>query len=135
MARNLQLVNAETTDVILSELQLANTFWQRFCGWQFRQKVHVNEGLLIAPCRSIHTFFMRFPIDVLALDREGNVLQTAKIVPPWRTFLGPKNTFAIVEAASGALSDTLIGTRISILVDDSRLLPQVIGTWNYPNNP
>src|SRR5262249_32926121 len=43
-----------------------------------------GEGLLITPTGSVHTFFMRFPIDVVFLARDGEVLKVARALPAWR---------------------------------------------------
>ncbi len=134
MASTLQLLNAETDAVILPRLRLAHTFWQRFLGWQFRREVSANEGVLLMPCRSIHTFGMRFPIDVLPLDRDGHVLRTAQTVLPWRTYVGSKQTFAILEAASGVLACVPVGSTLSLTTDSSRKLPQVVASWKHTAN-
>ncbi|TML60208.1 MAG: DUF192 domain-containing protein, partial [Actinobacteria bacterium] len=47
-----------------------------------------GEGLLLKPCGSVHTFFMRFPIDVVFLDRELSVVAVSAEVAPWRTARG-----------------------------------------------
>jgi uncharacterized protein len=50
-----------------------------------RSGLERGEGLLLKPCGSVHTLFMRFPIDVVFLDRELSVLAVREAVPPWRT--------------------------------------------------
>jgi uncharacterized membrane protein (UPF0127 family) len=50
-----------------------------------RSGLEAGEGLLLKPCGSVHTFFMRFPIDVVFLDRELSVVAVRPEVPPWRT--------------------------------------------------
>lgn len=64
-----------------------------------------DEGLVLAPCSSIHTAFMRFPIDLLFLDRAGRVLKVATGVPPWRIRLHWR-AFAVVELGAGSLART-----------------------------
>lgn len=49
-----------------------------------RSELSGNEGILLRPCGSVHTFFMRFPIDVVFCDRELRVLSVAHEVQPWR---------------------------------------------------
>ena len=44
-----------------------------------------GHGLLISPCNSVHTAFMRYPIDVVFLARHGRILKVAEALPPWRT--------------------------------------------------
>jgi uncharacterized protein len=64
-----------------------------------------GEGLVLAPCSSVHTAFMRFPIDLVFLDRAGRVLRVATGVSPWRIRLHWR-AFAVVELAAGALART-----------------------------
>lgn len=74
-----------------------------------------GQALVIDPCTSIHMFFMRFPIDVLYLDREDRVLRAQKRIKPWR--VGPLYTRGaryVIELPVGAIesSGTQIGDRI-----------------------
>ena len=67
-----------------------------------RDALAKGHALILAPCNSIHTFFMRFAIDVMFVDREGQVLRTKTSIRPWRlafTF----RAFAVVELAAGEL--------------------------------
>lgn len=63
-------------------LCLAATFWDRLMGLFSRRS---SGGiLLIAPCRSVHTFGMGYAIDIAFISREGRVLESYANVPPWR---------------------------------------------------
>ncbi|HLO94144.1 MAG TPA: DUF192 domain-containing protein, partial [Burkholderiaceae bacterium] len=53
----------------------ARSFWQRLGGLLVRPRLGAGEGLLLKPCNSVHTCFMRYAIDVIYLDREGRVLK------------------------------------------------------------
>lgn len=63
---------------------LANTAWSRMKGLLAHKKMESNEALVIEPCNSVHTFFMRFPIDVFFLDQHWHVLGIAHSLKPWR---------------------------------------------------
>ena len=56
----------------------------RMKGLLGRADLPAGEGILIRPCNSIHMFFMRFAIDAIFLDRNGNVLKIAANLKPWR---------------------------------------------------
>jgi uncharacterized protein len=58
------------------------------------------EGLLLRPAASIHTFFMRFTIDAVWVDRELNVLKVSHEIAPWRT-AACKGAKGVVELAAG----------------------------------
>ena len=74
-----------------------------------------GEALVLAPCSAIHTAFMRFPLDLLFLDRSGAVLKTASGVRPWRISAAWRG-FAVVELAAGALeaSETRRGDAVEV---------------------
>jgi uncharacterized membrane protein (UPF0127 family) len=66
-----------------------------------RKSLAPEEGILLRPAGSVHTAFMRFPIDVVFVDREGEVLRIAEALPPWRT-ASARGAKAVVELAAGA---------------------------------
>lgn len=98
-----RLVDSAGTTII-PQLEIANTFFRRFVGLQFRRSLPTHAGIWISPCSSIHTCFVRFPIDVWMLDRNGVVLQSKRNVRPWRIVLAPRGTHTIVETMVGSLS-------------------------------
>lgn len=70
---------------ILSEkIKIANSFDERLVGLMFKKEMSELDGLLITPCNSIHTFFMRFNIDVYFLDKNNKVIKIIKKLKPWR---------------------------------------------------
>lgn len=78
-------------------------FFQRLLGLMFRKTLGRIDALVLAPCASIHTFFMRFPIDVLCLDASGVVVDTAEKLPPWKIFIPVRPTAKIVECNPGTI--------------------------------
>jgi uncharacterized protein len=102
-----QLIDAETGEVLLDRLELATTYWQRLRGLLFRSALQPGEGLLIRPCRAIHTHGMRYAIDVAMLDLDGAVLAVHPSVSPWRMVAGPAGTRAVLETAAGFLAERL----------------------------
>ena len=110
-----QLVDADTGEVLVAKLQVANTFWRRFRGLQFRRQLADNAGLLLTPCRSIHTHWMRFSIDVAMLDDDGVVLNVLPKMRPWRIAPRINGTRSIVETNAGALARRLrVGVRTKV---------------------
>lgn len=67
-----------------------------------------ETALVIAPCNAVHTFFMRFPIDVVFVDRAGRVLRIAESVPAWR-MTASWGAFATIELAAGTAARAGIG--------------------------
>ena len=79
---------------------LAETPLTRLKGLLGRRGLEQGEGLLLRPAASIHTFFMRFPIDIVWVDRDLNVLKVSHDVAPWRTG-ACKGAKGVVEMAAG----------------------------------
>jgi uncharacterized protein len=86
-----------------------------------RDGLAAGHALIIAPSNMVHTFFMRFAIDILIVSRDGRVAKAASSVPA-RRIVGSWRGFAVVEMRAGALSEsnTRPGDRIS-LVDPALL--------------
>jgi len=100
-SRPLQLVERATGRLVVESLELADRPWRRLIGWQFRQRPPMGHGLLLTSCRSIHTCWMRFAIDVIAIDRSGRVVEVRRAVRPWRAAILPAGTCAVLEVPSG----------------------------------
>lgn len=65
-------------------VRVAVSFFQRFRGLMLSPQLAPDEGLLLPGCTSVHTMFMRYPIDVLYLDATGLVLKCVPVLKPWR---------------------------------------------------
>lgn len=65
-------------------INVARTFFSRLCGLMLKLPLQPNDGLLLTRCPSVHTAFMRYPIDIVYLDRAGRVLRCVAGLKPWR---------------------------------------------------
>ena len=65
-------------------VDIACGFNERLLGWLGRERAPAERGLWISPCDGVHTFAMRFAIDVLFLDRAGRIVRADHAVEPWR---------------------------------------------------
>ena len=61
-----------------------------------------GHALLITPCVSVHTAFMRYPIDVVFVDRHGCILKVIEALPPWRAAAGWRARHTLELAAGEA---------------------------------
>lgn len=76
--------NLTRQTVLATRLEVADTGPKRNKGLLGRNGLDVGGGLWIVPCESVHTFFMRFPIDLVYLDRRNRVRKVRSAVGPWR---------------------------------------------------
>ena len=109
------LANDRSGRVVAGTLLTAFDSSSRRRGLLGRDSLPEGSALVIAPSNAIHTFFMRFAIDVAFVSRTGRVLKIRSGMPPWR-IAGAWGGFAVIELAAGALarSDTRPGDTLHI---------------------
>jgi uncharacterized membrane protein (UPF0127 family) len=89
--------------VVCRRCAVADRPLSRLLGLMGRRALQPGEGLLLKPTPSIHTWFMRFPIDAVFLDSELRVLGVKPELGPWR-FAGRRGTRAVLELPGGEAS-------------------------------
>ena len=100
------LVQNETRHSVLAELtEIADTSAKRRKGLLGRDSLPTGHGLWIVPCESVHTYGMRFPIDVLYLDRKKRVRKLRRAMPPWRLSVC-LSAHSVLELPAGAIEQT-----------------------------
>ena len=100
------------TGVLRIRLTLADRFVPRLVGLLGRATPPPpGTGLLLISRGGVHTIGMRYPIDVLALDRSLTILRVHQAVAPGRLLPAPRGTAATLELAAGTLPPGLIGHR------------------------
>lgn len=77
-------MNVTKNKLIASEVEQAINFKQRAIGLLGKSSLPKNHALWIHRCRDIHTFFMKFPIDVIFVDSELKVTRVTNEIKPWR---------------------------------------------------
>ena len=107
------LRNARHEHVVARAIETAFDRETRNRGLLGRSTLADDAALILAPCSSIHTFFMQFAIDIVFVDRDGHIRRARQALGPWR-IQAALRAFAVVEFASGALerSDTRAGDRL-----------------------
>ena len=99
---------------IIAEIFIADTFIKRFSGFMFRKKPHY-EAILIKPCNSIHTFFMKFPIDVLFIDENMEVVKKIDNLKPGKIIMPQKKCKMVIEGKEGMFKNIKEGKKLIIL--------------------
>lgn len=110
------VVNITRSSTLAEHCELARTFWTRFLGLMGRAALEPGQGLLIYPESSIHMFFMRFPIDVVFVDRQDQVVALRETMPPNRSFASKWGARYVIElpAHSIARTGTQVGDMLSL---------------------
>jgi uncharacterized protein len=88
---------------IARRVRIACSFKHRLVGLLRTNTLAEDEALMLSPGGSIHTFGMRYPIDVAFLDRQLKILRLAPHLPPWRICYAPAKTKHVVELRAGML--------------------------------
>ena len=116
------LVNRRTGAVLASHVEVPMDSRGRRRGLLGRDELAAGHALVLAPCGAVHTWFMRFPIDIIFAARDGRILKTAARVPPWR-MKGSLRAFATIELPAGALATTGLVPGDRLYVKSPRALP------------
>ncbi len=125
----IEVYNTTRGKVLAQAATRANTLWSRMKGLLGREELGEGEGLVIDPCNAIHTFFMRFPIDVLFVDRGGRIVRTVERLRPFRVTGIVFAAQCVVELPAGVVEGT--ATSVGDLVEFSTrsgMASEVAGT-------
>lgn len=101
----LRVTNPVRSSVLATRLEVADTGPKRNKGLLGRDRLVEGGGLWIVPCESVHTFFMRFPIDLVYLDRNFKVKKVRSAVGPWR-LSACLSAHSILELPAGTIRET-----------------------------
>jgi uncharacterized protein len=109
--------NLDTGALIADHVAVADTRATRAVGLLSRSGLNPGEALWIVPSRGVHTWWMRFTIDVLALNESGVVVDRVSGLKPWRIRLPRRGTAGVLELPEGAIAatGTEIGHRIQLI--------------------
>jgi uncharacterized protein len=115
MPGTLRITN-ETRGTLLAErAELAASFWGRLRGLIGRAELPAGSALILQPNGSVHTFWMRFAIDVIFTDRAGRILGLRAAMPPNRPYAGAWRAYRTIELPAGVIkaSGTQVGDQLS----------------------
>jgi hypothetical protein len=91
--------------VLAARIEVADTGAKRNKGLLGRSGLEAGGGLWIVPCQSVHTFFMKFPIDLVYLDRKNRIKKVCDSVPAWRMSVC-LSAHSILELPAGTIRGT-----------------------------
>jgi len=109
---------------LATHVTLAATHWSRFRGLMGTEAAsfRTGDGLWIVPCRGVHTFAMKFPIDVIYLDARKHVVHIEENLRPWRVAKVSFRAASVLELPGGTLrsSHTEVRDEIDIAMGQAR---------------
>jgi uncharacterized membrane protein (UPF0127 family) len=116
--------NCTRQTYLATQLRLAGTHWSRFCGLMGEDPDRFGAGkaLWIVPSRGVHTFAMRFPIDVVYLDRDKIVVHIEQNLKPWRVAPVRMRATSVLELPGNSLrsTGTTIGDKLEIVAAEGK---------------
>jgi len=101
----MQVMNRTRGNVLAMQVEVAGAGPSRRKGLLGRTGLEAGEGLWIVPCESVHTFFMKFPIDLVYLDRKNRIRKLRSEVGPWRVS-ACFSAHSVLELAAGTIRAT-----------------------------
>jgi len=101
----MQVLNVTRQTFLATHMEVADSGPKRNKGLLGRDGLAQGEGLWIVPCEAVHTFAMRFAIDLVYLDRNRKIKKLRSAVPPWR-LSGCLTAHSIIELPPGTITYT-----------------------------
>ena len=101
-----RIYNATRNRQLADKAHAARGFWPRLLGLLGRSSLQAGEALVLDPCNSIHTAFMRFAIDVVYCDRSGRVVKVCSELKPFRISGMLRGGCSVIELPSGTIDGT-----------------------------
>lgn len=90
---------------------IAGSFFERLRGLLFRKPLTAEEGMVLIPCSSIHTFGMRYAIDAVFLDADCRIISIVRALPP-RRVRSASGAKMVLELAGGGAADMKEGDQL-----------------------
>ncbi|MEZ4872861.1 MAG: DUF192 domain-containing protein [Bdellovibrionales bacterium] len=111
----LQLKNITKNTVLATDVSIAESFIERGIGLLGKKTLPAHQALWIKNCYDIHTFFMRFPIDVVFLDEQLKVADIRRNMKPWRLAIKP-GANSVIEFLGGTITESKmdIGDQLNV---------------------
>jgi len=115
----MQLLRKASKQVLVPNLKCADSFWTRTKGLLGRKNLPESEALWIPRCNSVHTYFMKFPIDLVFVDRSLVVVKVCHAVQPGRLVLPVWRASGVIELPSGFVKRQTLVEGEELYVDHS----------------
>lgn len=114
--KNLTITNINNGKMLADQIKQADNFFTRLKGLLGVKKLNPGQGIIIVPCNMVHTLGMKISIDVLFVDRTGEIIHIIEAMPPNRFSPHVKKARYVVELSAGQAKKAGLvnGDKISI---------------------
>jgi uncharacterized protein len=119
--------NASRDTVIGEAIEVAETASQKVKGLLGRDGLEEGQGLLFKGAGSLHTLFMRFPIDIIYTDKKGKVVKLAEAVRPFKLVAAPLRCDYAIELPAGAIPASKTQTGDQLEFEEEVALQEAAG--------
>jgi uncharacterized membrane protein (UPF0127 family) len=102
----LEVINQDNGQILAYKAQTAYSFFRRLKGLMFTRQLPAGSAIHLHPCRSVHTYFMNYSIDVLYLDSEQRVIGMEEALHPGKAGRRYRKTVSVVELPAGTIRET-----------------------------
>lgn len=102
----MKILNRSKNTLLAQDARVAGSFFSRMFGLLGKKELKLGEALVIKPCNSIHTFFMRFAIDVLFVDKNLRVIKLITRLKPFRASAIYPQADLVIELPAGNINST-----------------------------
>lgn len=111
----IEIIRNDEKICLAKKVNVARSFFDRLLGLMFLKRFKNSDGLIIEQCKSIHTFFMRFSIDVVFFDKNLEIVKIIRKMNPWRMSGFYLNASSVLELPSNTIPDKVKkGDRLNI---------------------
>jgi len=101
-----KVINTSKNTLLADNVKRADTFLSRLVGLLNRSSLNKGEALVLTPSNSIHSFFMRFTIDAIFIDKDGKIVKALPSLKPFRFSLPCFNSYSVIELPENTLKLT-----------------------------
>lgn len=118
MAREpMKAINSTRGKLLAANLGIADTVWRRLKGVLGKGSLSGDDALLLVPCSGVHTFGLTFPIDLIFLGKENEVIALRNSVPPNRLSPYHLSARSVLELPAGRIAETATGVGDLIAIE------------------
>jgi uncharacterized membrane protein (UPF0127 family) len=99
-----RIINTNTKLIIADEVIIANSFYTRLKGLMFKEVFNDGTAMMITPCNMIHTFFMKFSIDIVFISKNNEVIDIIEDMKPGKVSHMVGKAVGVIEFPAGVVN-------------------------------